>query len=48
MISITGEGQRLLLEHLPGNRQVVAERMQGLDEQELRQLIILLEKLSNG
>ncbi|MEK3982573.1 MarR family transcriptional regulator [Paenibacillus sp. FSL K6-3166] len=48
VISITGEGQRLLLEHLPGNRQVVAERMQGLDEQELRQLIILLEKLSNG
>lgn len=48
VISITGEGQRLLLEHLPGNRQAVAERMQGLDEQELRQLIVLLEKLSHG
>jgi DNA-binding MarR family transcriptional regulator len=48
VISITGKGQHLLLEHLPGNRQAIAERLQGLDEQELRQLIVLLEKLSKG
>jgi len=48
IISITGEGQHLLLEHLHGNRQAIAERMQGLDEQELQQLIVLLEKLGNG
>lgn len=48
VITITAEGQRILMEHLPGNRQAVAERMQGLNEQELRQLIVLLEKLSKG
>jgi DNA-binding MarR family transcriptional regulator len=46
VISITNEGQQLLLEHLPENRQTVAERMQGLNEQELHQLIFLLQKLS--
>ncbi|AWV33600.1 MarR family transcriptional regulator [Paenibacillus sp. FSL H7-0716] len=46
VISITSEGQQLLLEHLPENRQAVAERMQNLNDQELHQLIFLLQKLS--
>ncbi|CAH1191416.1 hypothetical protein PAECIP111892_00639 [Paenibacillus auburnensis] len=46
VISITGEGQSLLLEHLPHNRQAVAERMNRLNEQELVQLMSLLQKLN--
>lgn len=46
VISITTEGQQLLLEHLPENRQAVAERMKNLNDQELNQLIFLLQKLS--
>lgn len=46
VISITVEGQSLLLEHLPHNRQAVAERMNRLDEQELVQLMALLHKLN--
>jgi DNA-binding MarR family transcriptional regulator len=47
-ISITNEGQSLLLNHLPGNREVIAEHMQGLEEHELRQLIMLLNKLNRS
>ncbi|AIQ52650.1 MarR family winged helix-turn-helix transcriptional regulator [Paenibacillus sp. FSL R7-0331] len=46
VISITEQGQSLLLEHLPENRQAVAEVMNRLDEQELRQLMRLLGKLN--
>lgn len=45
VISITAQGQSLLLEHLPENRQRVAEGMQPLEEQELYQLLALLNKL---
>jgi len=45
VISITPEGQSLLLLHLPDNRQCVAAKMQALDEQELHQLLMLLHKL---
>ncbi len=45
VISITREGQSLLLKYLPENRQEIAEKMKVLDEQELKQLILLLNKL---
>jgi Transcriptional regulators len=45
VVSITGEGQSLLLRHLPENRQGIAERMQALEEDELRLLLKLLTKL---
>ncbi|ULO05042.1 MarR family transcriptional regulator [Paenibacillus sp. 19GGS1-52] len=48
VISITGAGQQLLMEHLPNNRQTVAEGMKGLNTQELQQLISLLQKLNRG
>ncbi|WP_068505332.1 MarR family winged helix-turn-helix transcriptional regulator [Paenibacillus kribbensis] len=45
VISITSEGQSLLLRYLPENRQGIAEKMQRLNEQELKQLLSLLNKL---
>ncbi|WP_018886011.1 MarR family winged helix-turn-helix transcriptional regulator [Paenibacillus massiliensis] len=48
VVSITGEGQRLLLLHLPENRQRIAEGLQGLDEGELEQLLLLLAKLKRA
>ncbi|MNI14781.1 HTH-type transcriptional regulator MhqR [compost metagenome] len=45
VISITSEGQSLLLKYLPENRQEIAEKMKVLDEQELKQLLFLLNKL---
>lgn len=48
VVSITGEGQRLLLLHLPKNRQRIAEGLQGLNEGELEQLLLLLAKLKRA
>jgi DNA-binding MarR family transcriptional regulator len=48
VISITTAGQRLLEEHLPQNRRAVAERMQGLEPQEMEQLMGLLRKLNRA
>ncbi|NHN31679.1 MarR family winged helix-turn-helix transcriptional regulator [Paenibacillus agricola] len=45
VISITNEGQSILLKYLPENRQGIAEKMKALEEQELKQLIGLLSKL---
>ncbi|TXK86135.1 MarR family winged helix-turn-helix transcriptional regulator [Paenibacillus sp. N3.4] len=45
VISITSEGQSILLTHLPENRQGIAEKMKVLEEQELQQLLFLLNKL---
>ncbi|MEW9699862.1 MarR family winged helix-turn-helix transcriptional regulator [Paenibacillus sp. SI8] len=45
VISITGEGQSLLLKYLPENREGIAEKMSVLEEQELKQLLLLLNKL---
>lgn len=46
VISITEQGQTLLLKHLPENRQAVAEVMSRLDGEELCQLMRLLGKLN--
>ncbi|WP_025691932.1 MarR family winged helix-turn-helix transcriptional regulator [Paenibacillus zanthoxyli] len=48
VITITSEGQSLLLQHLPENRQQIAEKMQALNEQELHQLLALLQKLKRA
>ncbi len=48
VITITEQGEALLLEHLPDNRLAVADRMNRLDEQELRQLLLLLGKLNQA
>ncbi|WP_379127191.1 MarR family winged helix-turn-helix transcriptional regulator [Paenibacillus sp. sgz500958] len=45
VISITGHGRQLLIDHIPGNRQVIAEHMGGLSEADMEQLISLLQKL---
>ncbi|WP_226002595.1 MarR family winged helix-turn-helix transcriptional regulator [Paenibacillus sp. BJ-4] len=45
VISITSEGQSLLLRNLPENRQRITEKMQVLNDQELKQLLSLLNKL---
>lgn len=45
VISITSEGQSLLLKNLPENRQRIAEKMKVLEEHELKQLLVLLNKL---
>jgi DNA-binding MarR family transcriptional regulator len=45
VISITSEGQSLLLRNLPENRQRIEEKMQVLNDQELKQLLSLLNKL---
>ncbi len=47
-VELTPEGESLLLEVLPGNREVVAERIRRLDEEEMRQLLALLGKLREG
>ncbi|TBL80992.1 MarR family winged helix-turn-helix transcriptional regulator [Paenibacillus thalictri] len=48
VISITNEGQDLLTRCLPGNRQVIKEKMQALEDQELNQLLFLLNKLKRA
>jgi len=48
VITITGQGQSLLLQHLPRNRERIAERMSVLDEAELNQLQALLQKLKRA
>lgn len=48
VISITNAGQRLLMQHLPANRQQVAGRMKALNDEELTQLLALLRKLREG
>ncbi|MNS75790.1 putative HTH-type transcriptional regulator [compost metagenome] len=48
VISITREGQNLLLQYLPENRQGITEKMQVLEDQELTQLLALLNKLKKG
>ncbi|OXM85177.1 MarR family winged helix-turn-helix transcriptional regulator [Paenibacillus rigui] len=45
VISITSKGRSLLVEHLPENRRMVAEKLNVLDTQELQQLRHLLTKL---
>jgi len=45
VISITSEGQSLLLKHLPENRQRIADKMKVLSEDEMKQLLGLLNKL---
>ncbi|OPH50578.1 MarR family transcriptional regulator [Paenibacillus ferrarius] len=45
VISITSEGQSLLMKHLPENRQRIAEKMKVLEEAEMKQLLVLLNKL---
>ncbi|RCX15386.1 DNA-binding MarR family transcriptional regulator [Fontibacillus phaseoli] len=44
-IFLSPEGERLLLEEMPGNRETVAENMKSLDETEMKQLLSLLHKL---
>ncbi|MNO14728.1 putative HTH-type transcriptional regulator YusO [compost metagenome] len=46
VISITEAGCTLLSQQLPGNRAAVAEKMNRLDLDELRQLMVLLHKLN--
>ncbi|WP_238327548.1 MarR family winged helix-turn-helix transcriptional regulator [Paenibacillus gorillae] len=48
VISITSEGQSLLLKNLPENRQRIAEKMNALEEDELKQLLVLLQKLQRN
>lgn len=48
VVSITAEGQSLLLRNLPGNRQCIADKMKALDEHELNQLLTLLQKVKRG
>ncbi|MBM6996629.1 MarR family transcriptional regulator [Paenibacillus sp. DXFW5] len=47
VISITIEGQSFLLNHLPGNRSTVTEKLKVLTDDELKQLAGLLNKLKN-
>ncbi|MGO4547764.1 MarR family winged helix-turn-helix transcriptional regulator [Paenibacillus sp. 2TAB23] len=46
IISITPEGQTLLLNHLPENRAGITDKMSKLSEQELAMLLSLLSKLN--
>lgn len=48
VIIITAAGQKVLLKHLPGNRQRIEDSMRALDETEQRQLLSLLNKLRRG
>lgn len=48
VISITGEGQSVLLKHLPENRRHIADKMKALDEREQKELLDLLTKLLRG
>lgn len=45
VISITNEGQSLLLKYLPENRQGIANKMKVLEEEEMKQLLVILNKL---
>ncbi|CAG7613780.1 MarR family winged helix-turn-helix transcriptional regulator [Paenibacillus allorhizosphaerae] len=45
VISITSEGQSLLWRYLPDNRQTIMEKMQALEDKELSQLLVFLNKL---
>jgi len=44
-ILLTENGENLLLDVLPGNRTIVSERMNGLNEDELKLLMSLLRRL---
>lgn len=44
-IILTPEGENLLWGELPGNRAVIGKEMAGLNEAEMRQLLLLLNKL---
>ncbi|WP_019911159.1 MarR family winged helix-turn-helix transcriptional regulator [Paenibacillus sp. HW567] len=46
IISLTEAGRTLLTQQLPGNRIAIAEKMNRLDAEELRQLMSLLSKLN--
>ncbi|PCL90493.1 MarR family winged helix-turn-helix transcriptional regulator [Paenibacillus lautus] len=48
VITITNEGQRLLIHNLPANRQRISEKMKALTEHELKQLLGLLQKLKEA
>jgi DNA-binding MarR family transcriptional regulator len=48
VLTITAEGQSLLLRYLPENRQQIAAKMQALEEHELQQLLLLLNKLKKA
>lgn len=48
VISITNEGQSLLMQYLPANRQRIEEKMQVLEEEEMKQLLFLLNKLKRA
>lgn len=48
VITITSEGQHLLLHNLPANRQRISEKMNVLSELELKQLLGLLQKLKEA
>ncbi|SFB58991.1 DNA-binding transcriptional regulator, MarR family [Cohnella sp. OV330] len=47
-VSLTQAGERLLLDALPGNREVLETLMGRLEESEIRQLLGLLAKLAGG
>lgn len=44
-IILSAEGERLLHDVMPGNRETITENMKSLDEEELQQLLSLLHKL---
>ncbi|WP_410771447.1 MarR family winged helix-turn-helix transcriptional regulator [Fontibacillus sp. BL9] len=44
-IVLSPEGEQLLLDVMPGNRETVADHMKSLDEAEMKQLLSLLHKL---
>ncbi|MGO4786232.1 MarR family winged helix-turn-helix transcriptional regulator [Paenibacillus sp. 2KB_20] len=48
VITITSEGQRLLIHNLPANRQRISDKMNVLTEPELKQLLDLLQKLKEA
>ncbi|WP_339291543.1 MarR family transcriptional regulator [Paenibacillus sp. FSL W8-0187] len=48
VISITSEGQRLLIQNLPANRQRISDKMNVLNDHELKQLLDLLQKLKEA
>lgn len=44
-IILSAEGERLLHDVMPGNRETITENMKSLDKEELKQLLSLLHKL---
>lgn len=48
IIVLAPEGERLLRDVLPGNRSVIASRMEALNDEEKVQLLTLLGKLQKG